>query len=182
MITRLERRVFMASPEVEAAHGEVDELDGDEGGEDASKAVDDEVAPEERGGAERAKWESMNALLGLAEEAPAGTTLPDFVRELQRRQQQQHAPTRSAVTLSTLHAAKGLEWQCVYIAGLSEGLVPISFAQGLDAIDEERRLFYVGITRARKVLGLSWAQRSTSARAERAPSRFLDETRAPRGI
>jgi len=135
--------------------------------------------PPEGGGAERAKWESLNALLGLAEEAPAGTTLVDFVRELQRRQQQQHAPTRSAVTLSTLHAAKGLEWDVVYIAGLSEGLVPITFAQGLEAIDEERRLFYVGITRARKVLELSWSQRATTVRAERAPSRFLDEIRAP---
>ncbi len=136
--------------------------------------------PPEGGGAERAKWQSMNALLGLAEEAPAGTTLPEFVRELQRRQQQQHAPTRSAVTLSTLHAAKGLEWDCVYIVGLSEGFVPITFAQGLEAIDEERRLFYVGITRARKVLELSWAVRSTAARADRAPSRFLDEVRAPK--
>jgi len=136
--------------------------------------------PPEGGGAERAKWQSMNALLGLAEEAPAGTTLPDFVRELQRRQQQQHAPTRAAVTLSTLHAAKGLEWECVYIAGLSEGLVPITFAQGLEAVDEERRLFYVGLTRARKVLELSWAVRATTARADRAPSRFLDEVRAPK--
>jgi DNA helicase-2/ATP-dependent DNA helicase PcrA len=136
--------------------------------------------PPEGGGAERSKWESMNALLGLAEEAPAGATLPDFVRELQRRQEQQHAPTRSAVTLSTLHAAKGLEWDVVHIAGLSEGLVPIVFAQGLEAIDEERRLFYVGITRARVALELSWAQRALTARAERSPSRFLDEVRAPK--
>ncbi len=135
--------------------------------------------PPEGGGAERAKWESLNALLTLAEEAPSGTSLADFVRELQRRQQQQHAPTRAAVTLATLHAAKGLEWDVVYIAGLSEGLVPITFAQGLEAIDEERRLFYVGITRARRVLELSWAQRASSTRAERAPSRFLDEVRAP---
>ena len=69
----------------------------------------------------------------------------------------------------------------MHIAGLGGGLVPITFAQGLEAIDEERRLFYVGLTRARKVLELSWAQRSTSARAERAPSRFLDEIRAPSG-
>lgn len=135
--------------------------------------------PPEGGGAEHAKWQSLNALIGLAEEAPAGTTLVDFVRELQRRQQQQHAPTRSAVTLATLHAAKGLEWDVVYIVGLSEGLVPISFAQSLEAIDEERRLVYVGITRARKVLELSWAQRPSSSRAERAASRFLDEVRAP---
>lgn len=135
--------------------------------------------PPEGGGAERVAWESLTALLGLAEEAPAGTTLAEFVRELQRRQQQQHAPTRAAVTLSTLHAAKGLEWDVVYIGGLSEGLVPITFAQGLEAIDEERRLLYVGITRARRSLELSWSKRASSARAERAPSRFLDEVRAP---
>ncbi len=135
--------------------------------------------PPEGAGAERARWESLTALLGLAEEAPAGTTLAEFVRELQRRAEQQHAPARSAVTLATLHAAKGLEWETVYIVGLSEGTVPITFASSLEAIDEERRLFYVGITRARRALELSWAQRPSASRAERAPSRFLDEVRAP---
>jgi DNA helicase-2/ATP-dependent DNA helicase PcrA len=134
--------------------------------------------PPAGGGAERARWEALNALLTLAEEAPAGTTLPAFVRELQRRQEQQHAPTRSAVTLSTIHAAKGLEWDSVHIIGLAEGLLPIVFAQGLDAIDEERRLLYVGITRARRSLELSWAERAAPTRPERAPSRFLDELRA----
>ena len=136
--------------------------------------------PPAGGGAERARWESLTALLTLAEEAPAGTTLPVFVRELLRRQEQQHAPTRSAVTLSTIHAAKGLEWDVVHLVGLAEGLLPIVFAQGLEAIDEERRLLYVGITRARRELALSWAERPSAARAERAPSRFLDELRAPR--
>lgn len=136
--------------------------------------------PPAGGGAERARWEALTALLTLAEEAPAATTLQQFVRELQRRQEQQHAPTRSAVTLSTIHAAKGLEWEVVHLVGLAEGLLPIVFAQGLEAIDEERRLLYVGITRARRVLELSWAQRQAPARAERAPSRFLDELRAPR--
>ncbi|GAA1741242.1 UvrD-helicase domain-containing protein [Microcella frigidaquae] len=136
--------------------------------------------PPAGGGAERARWEALNALLTLAEEAPAGTTLPDFVRELQRRQEQKHAPTRSAVTLSTIHAAKGLEWDVVHLVGLGEGQLPIVFAQGLEAIDEERRLLYVGITRARRELALSWAQRPAPTRAERAPSRFLDELRAPR--
>lgn len=133
----------------------------------------------EGSGAERSRWESLTALLGLAEESPAGTTLAEFVRELQRRVEQQHAPTRSAVTLSTLHAAKGLEWDVVYIVGLTEGSVPITFATSLEAVDEERRLFYVGITRARRALELSWAQRANASRAERAPSRFLDELRAP---
>lgn len=136
--------------------------------------------PPAGGGAERARWESLTALLTLAEDAPAGTTLPEFVRELQRRQEQQHAPTRSAVTLSTIHAAKGLEWDVVHIIGLTEGHLPIVFAQGLEAIDEERRLLYVGITRARRALELSWAERPAPTRPERAPSRFLDELRAPR--
>jgi DNA helicase-2/ATP-dependent DNA helicase PcrA len=136
--------------------------------------------PPAGGGAERARWESLNALLTLAEEAPAGTTLPVFVRELLRRQEQQHAPTRAAVTLSTIHAAKGLEWEVVHLIGLTEGTLPIVFAQGLEAIDEERRLLYVGITRARRELALSWAERPSASRAERAPSRFLDELRAPR--
>lgn len=135
--------------------------------------------PPDGGGAERATWQSLTALLTLAEEAPAGTTLVEFVRELQRRQEQQHAPTTAAVTLATLHAAKGLEWDVVYIAGVSEGLIPITFAQGLDDIDEERRLLYVGITRARRALEFSWAKRATTARVERAPSRFLDELRPP---
>lgn len=136
--------------------------------------------PPAGGGAERQRWEALNALLTLAEEAPAGTTLSEFVRELLRRQEQQHAPTRSAVTLSTIHAAKGLEWDVVHIVGLAEGQLPIVFAQGLEAIDEERRLLYVGITRARRELALSWAERPAMTRAERAPSRFLDELRAPR--
>ncbi|GAA1684671.1 ATP-dependent DNA helicase UvrD2 [Microcella alkalica] len=135
--------------------------------------------PPEGGGAERSRWESLTALLGLAEESPAGTTLAEFVRELQRRAEQQHAPARSAVTLSTLHAAKGLEWDAVYIVGLNEGTVPITFATTLEAVDEERRLFYVGITRARRSLELSWAQRPSASRADRSPSRFLDEVRAP---
>lgn len=136
--------------------------------------------PPAGGGAERQRWEALNALLTLAEEAPAGTTLSEFVRELLRRQEQQHAPTRSAVTLSTIHAAKGLEWDVVHIVGLAEGQLPIVFAQGLEAVDEERRLLYVGITRARRALELSWAERPAPTRSERAPSRFLDELRAPR--
>ena len=67
------------------------------------------------------------------------------------------ADRRSAVTLATLHSAKGLEWESVYLVGLSEGLVPISYAKTFEQIDEERRLLYVGITRARRRLQLSWS-------------------------
>lgn len=132
-------------------------------------------APETRG-AVRDRWESLNALMGIAEEAPAGTTLREFVDELFQRQLTQHEPTMSAVTLATLHSAKGLEWDSVHIVGLSEGLVPISYAKGLEAIDEERRLLYVGVTRARKKLSLSWAAEGQHNRGgPRQPSRFLQE-------
>ena len=80
-------------------------------------------------GAVRDRWESLNALMGLAEEAPADTTLKEFVAELLERQAGQHEPTMSAVTLATLHSAKGLEWDSVYIAGASEGLLPIGYAR-----------------------------------------------------
>ncbi|MDQ1569647.1 MAG: ATP-dependent helicase UvrD/PcrA [Actinomycetota bacterium] len=133
-------------------------------------------APETRG-AVRDKWESLNALMGLAEEAPADTTLKEFVAELLERQAGQHEPTMSAVTLATLHSAKGLEWESVYIVGVSEGLLPITYAKTEAAVDEERRLFYVGITRARRRLQLSWASEGSNRSSQRQPSRFLAELR-----
>jgi DNA helicase-2/ATP-dependent DNA helicase PcrA len=127
-------------------------------------------APEVRG-AVRDRWDSLNALMGLADEAPAETTLKGFVAELLERQAGQHEPTVSAVTLATLHSAKGLEWDTVYIAGVSEGLLPIGYAKTEQSVEEERRLFYVGITRARRKLRLSWAG------PNRQPSRFLADLR-----
>jgi DNA helicase II / ATP-dependent DNA helicase PcrA len=122
-------------------------------------------------GAVRDRWESLNALMGLADEAPPQTSLKEFVTELLERQAGQHEPTMSAVTLATLHSAKGLEWESVYIAGVSEGLLPIVYAKTEHGVDEERRLFYVGITRARRRLRLSWAG------PNRQPSRFLADLR-----
>ena len=133
-------------------------------------------APESRG-AVRDRWESLNALMGLAEEAPAGISLKEFVSDLLERQAGQHEPTMSAVTLATLHSAKGLEWDSVYIAGVSEGLLPITYAKGLEAIDEERRLFYVGVTRARRKLSLSWSAEGAHRGQGRQASRFLGELR-----
>ncbi|KQO84231.1 ATP-dependent DNA helicase [Frigoribacterium sp. Leaf263] len=133
-------------------------------------------APEQRG-AVRDRWESLNALMGLAEASPAETTLRQFVDELMARQAGQHEPTMPSVTLATLHSAKGLEWRSVYLVGLSEGLVPISYAQGPEAVDEERRLLYVGVTRARERLRLSWSQSGQGRGGARQPSRFLAELR-----
>ena len=95
-----------------------------------------------------------------------------FADELLARAKDQHEPALTTVTLATLHAAKGLEWPTVFLAGASEGLLPISYATTLDGIDEERRLAYVGITRAERRLEVSW---SRGGRAARRPSRFLSE-------
>ena len=135
----------------------------------------------EGGGATQEKWEALNAIVELADQAAPGTTLARFAEELQQRQAAQHEPTIAAVTLSTLHGAKGLEWDSVHLVGLSEGLLPISHASGpgsggLAAIDEERRLLYVGITRARRRLALSWSREGLRGRP-REPSRFLAELR-----
>lgn len=132
--------------------------------------------PPEGVGAVRDRWESLNALMGLAEAMPAGTTFRQFTEELLHRQSSQHEPTLRAVTLATLHSAKGLEWPVVFIVGVSEGLLPIGHASGFEGVDEERRLLYVGITRARERLALSWAAIGSRRSGERAPSRFLTET------
>jgi DNA helicase-2/ATP-dependent DNA helicase PcrA len=129
--------------------------------------------PPPAGGALREAWEARASLLRLAEEAPEGTTLRSFTDTLQARAKDQHEPSLRTVTLATLHAAKGLEWQHVHLAGLSEGLLPISYATGFEQVDEERRLAYVGITRAARTLSLSWAR--SSGHRERQRSRFLQE-------
>ena len=92
----------------------------------------------------------------------------------------QRAPTVDGVTLASLHSAKGLEWDAVFLAGLVEGVLPTSYAKTPDALEEERRLLYVGITRARQVLELSYAiARSPGGRARR-PSRFSARRRSRR--
>ncbi len=80
-----------------------------------------------------------------------------------------------AVTIATFHAAKGLEWEVVHLAGVEAGLVPISHARTPDARREEQRLFYVAVTRAADVLRCSWAKTRTfgSDAVERAPSPYL---------
>ena len=137
------------------------------------------------GGAVRERWESLTALVALAGDLAASRAergeefaLADFVAELDERAATQHAPTVQGVTLASLHAAKGLEWDAVFLVGLSEGLMPISFAEDQAGYDEERRLLYVGITRARIHLSMSWSlSRTPGGRAHRRPSRFLDGLR-----
>jgi DNA helicase-2/ATP-dependent DNA helicase PcrA len=146
--------------------------------------------PPAGGGAGRERWESLAALAQLAEtfvprdgppNRPPGAAerpqagLPEFVAELEERAAAQHAPPLEGVTLASLHAAKGLEWDAVFLAGLVDGTLPIVHAETPAQIEEERRLLYVGITRAREHLSLSWAlARSPGGRRSRRSSRFLD--------
>ncbi|MFJ7773796.1 ATP-dependent DNA helicase UvrD2 [Streptomyces yangpuensis] len=132
-------------------------------------------------GAVRDQWESVAALVRLAEDfarSRPGATLADLVVELDERKAAQHAPTVQGVTLASLHAAKGLEWDAVFLAGLTDGMLPITYAKTDDQVEEERRLLYVGVTRARLHLTLSWAlSRAPGGRASRRPSRFLNGLR-----
>lgn len=133
--------------------------------------------PPEARGQTRDRWESWQALVDQAHEhAEAGGGLAGFVAELDRRAAEQHAPVADGVTLATFHAAKGLEWDSVFLVGLQEGTLPISYAlDSPTAVEEERRLLYVGMTRARVDLHLSWSlARQPGGRASRKPSRFLD--------
>ncbi len=141
--------------------------------------------PPTSGGAARERWESLAALAALSDDLAATdpeARLPAFVRELDERSAAQHAPTVQGVTLASLHAAKGLEWDTVFLTGCSDGLIPISMAETPEEIEEERRLLYVGVTRARERLVLSYSRaRTPGAKGTRRPSRFLDGTEAVLG-
>ena len=124
-------------------------------------------------GAERDRWESLSALIAMLAEMPEGSSLAQFAAELDERKRSQHEPVKPAVTLSTIHAAKGLEWSHVFIVGVAEGYLPIAYAGTAAEIAEEKRLFYVAITRAKRKLSISWSKRDNNSGREREPSRFL---------
>lgn len=141
--------------------------------------------PPEGSGAVRAKWESLQAIVHLAQRMDAASELPRpldaLVTELHERAEHQFAPTIAGVTLASLHAAKGLEWESVYLIGASEGMIPIAYAHTAEEITEERRLLYVGVTRAQTRLTISWARaRNPGSRAHRVPARFVTEIRGAR--
>ena len=105
--------------------------------------------------------DGIAALLHLARELESDEnfspkTLRGYLREVEDRVQQNNPPTMPVVTLATLHAAKGLEWERVFLIGASDGQLPLANSAGDVALDEERRLFYVGITRAKADLHISY--------------------------
>ncbi|MGW0161856.1 ATP-dependent DNA helicase UvrD2 [Mycobacterium sp. NPDC003323] len=130
----------------------------------------------------RERWEALLALAELVDEEVAqrpSLDLAGLLAELRQRADARHPPVVQGVTLASLHAAKGLEWDAVFLVGLADGTLPISHAlsHGPDseAVEEERRLLYVGVTRARVHLTLSWAlARTPGGRQGRRPSRFLN--------
>ncbi|WP_030158917.1 ATP-dependent DNA helicase UvrD2 [Glycomyces sp. NRRL B-16210] len=141
------------------------------------------------GGAQREAYEAVTALANLAEQflehhrANLDDDGPEpdldaFCAELSRRASEQHAPAVEGVTLASLHAAKGLEWDVVFLVGLADGTLPTTFARTEAALEEERRLLYVGITRARERLQLSFGLARNSGGRERRLCRFL----APLGL
>jgi DNA helicase-2/ATP-dependent DNA helicase PcrA len=129
-----------------------------------------------------ARWENIQELLSAITEYCAekpSAMLENFLEEVSLiADVDRWDEKRNAVTLMTLHAAKGLEFPVVFVAGLEEGLFPISLSSmDQSEIEEERRLFYVGITRAMRKLYLSFAHTRYrfGSMSFQARSRFVDE-------
>ncbi|WP_231979767.1 3'-5' exonuclease [Tessaracoccus coleopterorum] len=130
-------------------------------------------------GRQRERWESLDALRTMVveeSEARSGLDAAQAASWLQERASWQASPVADAVTLSTLHAAKGLEWEGVAIVGVREGLIPFALSQEEPELSEERRLLYVGFTRAKRELRISWA----ASRGSATRSRFIaDQVTGP---
>ena len=152
-------------PAAEAARAGLDRLGWSE-----------QAAPSAQGRV-RERWESLAAVLALADDLAAsrpGADVAALAAELEQRAQAEHPLSADGVTLSTLHAAKGLEWTGVALVGVQEGTLPLSLAKGPEQLAEEARLCYVGITRAKSALLITWSRARRGGAGIRQPSRFLD--------
>jgi DNA helicase-2/ATP-dependent DNA helicase PcrA len=135
--------------------------------------LDDVAADSGREGQDRAaSLELLVGILGDLAAADPDLTIDGALAELDRRQAAEAGGSVEGVNLLTYHRAKGLEWDAVYLPTLDEGTLPIRQAKEDEEVAEERRLLYVGITRARKFLALSSSSRK--------PSRFLAALEPPR--
>jgi len=96
----------------------------------------------------------VTAFLRLAKsiQENGGTNMRAFLREIEDRAEQNNPPTLPGITLATLHAAKGLEWNHLFLIGVSDGVLPMG-----NDLNEERRLFYVGVTRAKQRIQITYA-------------------------
>ena len=177
---------FLQRPEVKAAMADLGRPEAplEAGLSDVAAGV--RQGPHDHGPAADERRAVLDELVRLGHEylaMEADPTVAGFTAWLAAglRAEAPHA-TADAVDLATFHAAKGLEWPVVYLAGLERGLVPISHAGTDEAREEERRLLYVAVTRAERELHCSWArQRNFGARAlRRQPSPWLEEIQAAR--
>jgi len=135
----------------------------------------DRDAPPPGLGAARTRWESQQALLELLEDRPEGDRRQAgaMLSEINQPASQGRDRPSSGVTLATLHRAKGLEWDLVFVVGVTDGAVPSVYATTAAEQAEEERLLHVGVSRARRGLHLTWA--ATNARGwTNRPSPFLD--------
>ena len=123
----------------------------------------------------RSKWEALSALINVATDLKAhnpSAGFDEYFAEISHRTNENHDPQAAAVTISTIHTAKGLEWEHVFIPSAVEGILPFDPKRASENIEEERRLFYVAITRAKQAVHISTAR--TRLGYENAPSRFLN--------
>ena len=179
---------FFARPEVRTARAALARSDSGSLARTVVDALRKELGfdegdpPGPASGAEaRDRHAALTTLLGMAralESEQPGATVEDFLADLSRRDAAEADAGGDGVTLSTLHRAKGLEWDAVFLPGLEEGTLPIRQASSdAEALAEERRLLYVGITRARRHLVLSWAGSRVGAKGpgRARASRFIAE-------
>ncbi len=126
------------------------------------------------------RLENLQELVGVAREYQENADEPSlshFLQEISLYSDQDAIREESLVTLMTLHNAKGLEFRAVYLIGMEEGIFPHARSIEEQGIEEERRLCYVGMTRAKELLTLTHASSRSlwGARGYNLPSRFLDE-------
>jgi DNA helicase-2/ATP-dependent DNA helicase PcrA len=132
--------------------------------------------------AQKYKWDNIQTLIAMAEPTDENPSLSlhDFLSNTMLDQAKQDKGSKNKgdrVNLLTLHSAKGLEFAACFIVSVEEGILPHERSLQEKGLEEERRLFYVGITRAKKYLTISMAKKRSSHGKERptTPSRFLFE-------
>lgn len=132
------------------------------------------------------RWNAVTQVLDMAEnhvrrgKQPGLTSfLEDLTLSAEDERDEGEGHKKNAVTLMTVHSSKGLEFPRVYLAGVEEGIMPHLRSVAEDTVEEERRLMYVAITRAQKLLTITWTKSRSKygTRVETMPSRFLFEMR-----